>query len=523
MLWYQAIYNKRGFLKMDKRSEKGESSNSYGMKLKKIFDLLRCGTKQQKPEDISSSKFTMKKDAPHIPSDIQMDICKRVLAENFLDIYENTHNRCAAIEFLEMSGDKSVALKFAKLLGDEHFGKDYETHLRMISAIGRLGDQSVVPELLNKLSSETSYYTQVNGAIAGVAVMLDSQLAVPKLCEMLSDKAIFYANRATMAFAIGMSGDQSARQTLNSILSSNPNIDREVYKAITNAIELSDSPSVGPGLFKAISDMDRHIWIRNTLPCIAGKLGDISVARELVEMLSCYEKNINYEFDKIPRAIVEIGSRSGNSEEVKELSSKLLDLTYKEIFRYQELMLEIPKAVGELGKRLKPEDGKELSDKLVARLFDERIHKEVSPAIANAVFELEQHLAEPDPFNRLLDQGKARRKACEKIKEEILKHRQQFTDTGKDISEFYEMLSKAAFSNGTRKEMRIWVFYPIMKTADPSFAPKLKQLVAIENHYQSIVSTKEGWVISNEEQQRMRKLAHDLRNRPSSDAENLSQ
>jgi hypothetical protein len=528
-LSHQSLENQQTPENSTEKDLQGSSLPQDSRKPKTQEDYIDEFLCKHSPEKDKSVQEVLTQKIKDVPLDIKLDIfINSFLSEKFLDIYENEHDRCTAIEFLEKAGDQSVALKLVEQMTDERLGHDTDARLRMISAVGRLGDQSVVPELLNKLSSHTFKSIQDKGAIAGVAVMLDRQLAVPKFLEMLSKESTPLDTRLMMAFAIGMSEDQSVVPELHSIRSSiHPNIDRSLHTTITNAIELLESPSIGSELVKVISEYMAPIDEWNGRQCIVGKLGDISVAQKLVEMLSCCKEYTSHAFTHTPRTVGEIGRRLGNSEEIKELFDDLLNVIYNKNLHHIEPMREIPKAVGELGKRLEPKDVKELSNKLVATLFDERIPQRAAPFIANAVFELEQHFVEPDPFKRFLNLGEVRKKACEKIKEEILTYRQKFTEAGKDISEFYEMLSKAAFINNTRKEIRLRVFYPIMGTADPSFAPKLEQLAALENRYGpqhgSPVLTKKGWYITTEELQRMRKLAYDLRNRPSSEVENLSQ
>jgi HEAT repeat protein len=462
------------------------------------------------------------------PTELKWDIfLKSFLSENFLDIYENKHDRCAAIEFLEKECSQSkeysqlVAQKFVEKLTDVRLEKDddrRDIRLRMISAVGRLGDKSVVPELLNKLSSQRTHWSlNEEAAIAGVAVMLDPQLAVPKLLEKLSDGSLPNSKRTIMAFAIGMSKDRSAVSTLDSIRHSNLNTTNEnLSQAITSAIEMLESPSVVPGLIKAISDqrIDK-VAVSWALPHMAGKLGDISVAQELVNILP------RCELSGIPIAVREIGSKLSDPKKIKELADKLLNGA--ENFHGIELTKEISKALGELGKKLKTEkDVKELSNKLVAKLFDKQTPQEATPSIANAVFDLELHLAEPDPYKRFFNLEEGRKNACKKIKEKLLKYKQEFAKEGKDISEFYEMLSKVAFSNDIRTAMRIQVFRPIMKTAGPSFAPKLEELSAIQGQVDRRgVRTEKGWFMTKEEHERILQFAHDLRDYPSSNAENL--
>jgi HEAT repeat protein len=176
------------------------------------------------------------------------------LSENFLDIYENKHDRCAAIEFLEKECSQSkeysqlVAQKFVEKLTNVRLEKDDDSRdirLRMISAVGRLGDKSVVPELLNKLSSQRTHWSlNEEAAIAGVAVMLDPQLAMTKLLEKLSEGSLSSSKRTIMAFAIGMSKDRSAVSKLHSIRSSDLNTtNQNLPQAITSAIEMLESPS----------------------------------------------------------------------------------------------------------------------------------------------------------------------------------------------------------------------------------------------------------------------------------------
>ncbi len=455
------------------------------------------------------------------PTELKWDIfLKSFLSENFLYIYENKHDRCAAIEFLEKECSQSkeynqlVTQKFVEKLTDVRLEKDDDSRdirLRMISAVGRLGDKSVVPELLNKLSSRRIHWSSYEeAAIAGVAVMLDPQLAVTKLLEKLSDGSLPNSKRTIMAFAIGMSKDRSAVSKLHLIRSS-PNIDRNLHEAITSAIEMLESPSFGSELVKAISGkrIDK-VAVSWALPHMAGKLGDISVAQELVNVLP------RCELSGIPIAVREIGSKLSDPKKIKELADKLL--SGAENFHGIALIKEISKALGELGKKLKTEkDVKELSNKLVAMLVDERTPQEATPSIANAMFDLELHLAEPDPYKRFLNLGEGRKNACKKVKEKLLKYKQEFAKEGKDINEFYEMLSKVAFSNDIRTAMQIRVFLPIMKTAGPSFAPKLEELSAIQGQVDRRgVRTEKGWFMTKEEHERMLQFAHDLRNYPSS-------
>jgi hypothetical protein len=467
---------------------------------------------------------------------VKQNICKEVLSEKLLDIYENnnkhdrrtaidflekerdklvTYKRCTAIEFLEKEGNPLVAHKFVELLNDKRLGNDPKTQLRMISAIGRLKDPSVVPELLKTLSSNKYYPLEAYGAMAGVAVMLDRQVAVPKLIEMFRDyRKTKWNQRSIIALAIGMSGDQSAVQKLKELNFYRPFVNKdESHKMVEHAINVLEGPSVGKELVKVFSDQRMNASLLKDVLYVVGKLGDISVAHELVDMLSCYERDPYYTFDNIPKAVEEIGIRSGNSEEIKELSKKLLKVVYEDKYSLRiGTKQKICEAVSEFGKILPSEDAKELSKEFGAKLFDERILQECAPAIANAMFELELHRAEPDPLKRILDPGKVRREACENIKEEILQLRQDFIEDGKVSSKFYERLSKAAFSNDTRREMRIWVFRPIMKEAGSSFAPTLEKLY------------KSDRFITEEEWQKMREFAQYLRDHPSSsDAEHFPQ
>ena len=597
-------------------------------------DWYQSSEKRYIPKDISDSEFSLEKDTP-LPLELHKPIFERVLAEKFLDIYENKHDRCAAIEFLEKSGEKSVARKFVEQLNDERLEKDPDTSLKMISAIGKLGDPSVVPELLNKLSSFTippsicgfemsALYYEMYGAMAGVTVMLDRdrkmvdrdhemvdrdrKSVVLELCEMLSDQERLavpepFRNAEyqkefkclVITYAIGMSGYQPAAEKLRSILSNldiNNDFDNNFSKAINNAIRMLESPSVESELSKVISDkrageygIYNNIVIEKALPFISGKLGDILVANKLVEMFSNKPYNDNDRetviIDKTPRAVEDIVGRIGNPKEIKDFAERFLHENDQEGNYAQAITKELVKAVSGLGKRLvelavpskgeggvKLEDVKQLSKKIVAKLFSERIPQQRAPSIANAVFELEQHLAEPNPLNRILDPGKVRREACKNIKDEILQIRQNFMEEdGKVSSKFYEILSKAAFSNCTRKEMRIGVYYPIMKEAGQTFAPRLEKLATPQGRssraplsdesllaraqnlgiititkrspegtagiysfneeelcYDKVFDNEEGWSISKKEQQRMKKFAQYLRSGPSSsDAEHLSQ
>jgi hypothetical protein len=395
-----------------------------------------------------------------------------------------------------------------------------------------------------------------------------------------------------------MSGYQPAAEKLRSILSNlnidndfdidfDNNFDNNFSKAINNAIRMLESPSVESELSKVISDswageygLYNKAVIEKALPFISGKLGDILVANELVEMFSNnYNHNYFYNprIDKTPRAVEDIVGRIGNPKEIKDFAERLLHENDQEGICAQHMTKELVKAVSGLGKRLvelaaqsrgeggvELKDVKQLSKKIVAKLFSERIPQEWAPSIANAVFELEQHLAEPNPLNRILDSGEVRRKACKNIKDEILQIRQNFIEEdGKVSSKFYVILSKAAFSNCTRKEMRIWVYRPIMEEAGPSFAPRLEKLATLEGMseraplsnesplaraqnlgiititklapkgtagiysfneeelcYDKVFDNEEGWSISEKEQQRMRKFAQSLRSGPSSSAEN---
>jgi hypothetical protein len=61
-----------------------------------------------------------------------------------------------------------------------------------------------------------------------------------------------------------------------------------------------------------------------------------------------------------------------------------------------------------------------------------------------------------------------------------------------------------------------------MKTAGPSFAPKLEELSAIQCQVDRLgIRNKKGWFMTKEERKRMFQFAHDLRDYPSSNAENL--
>ena len=535
---------------METRFEKGEPSNPSAKRQKRAGEFSRqlagaqpgkdlrepsspqSSEKRYIPKNIDDHEFSLEKDTP-LPRELHKPIFERVLAEKFLDIYENEQDRCTAIEFLETSGEKSVARKFVEQLTDKRLNKDPETQLRMISAIGKLGDPSVVPKLLDMLPS--FHYEEEKArlyeAIAGVTVMLDRQSAVPKLCEMLSDRVKKCPKmiQTPIIAAIGMSRDRSAVPKLREILSSHPNIERFLQENITTAINMLESSSIEAWF---IDESYYVVPMAHLEHNITGKLGDISVARGLVEQIPDV-LGTAIRISEFPRSIAEICRRSGSPQEIKELSDNLLRVAQKNHHPLR-MMREMYKAVGELGKRLKPEDGKEISKELVAALFNGQINRYeqykriASQCIANAVFELEQHLAEPDPFKRILNAGEVKKEACKNIKEEILRYREKFVEAGNDISEFYEILSRAAFSDDTPKEMRIITFYPIMGTAGPSFAPKLEELAAPHPEggivYKKHIRTKNGWLIGNEEQQRMMKLAQYLRDRPSSsDAEHLPQ
>jgi hypothetical protein len=491
----------------------------------------------------------------HLSPDMQQKIYRMVLPEKFLDIYKdnNEHNSRTEIDFLEKERNKLVtynlrtaidsiekeggplvAHKFVKLLTDKRFLKDPETQLRMISAIGKLGDPSVVPKLLNILSSNILQKESLyQAAIAGVAVRLDRQCAVPVLLKSIFAYDCDQWNIGTpRAIAIGMSGDQSVVQELEwrvrSIDLRGYDFDGEPKKIFFNGINhaikmLKEPSSVGPELVKAISEEYTPI---DSLLCIAGKLGDISVAQALVDKLSCYDaESHTSKLDIIPRTITEICSRADSPTEIKGLSKKLLNvLERKEIYFSSKLTSEIPKALAELGKILPSEDAEELSGKLVTMFFhgDEAHSHEAAPFIANAMFELEQHLAEPNPLNRLLDAERVKQNACKKIKEKILEYRQKLVETDADISHFYESLTQAAFFDETCIEMRIGVFRPIMKTAGPSFAPKLEdcagKCITADG---TLFRNEKDWFMNKVEHNRMRKFAHDLRNPSSSNAENL--
>ncbi len=256
-----------------------------------------------------------------------------------------------AIDFIEEEGGKSGAKGlFEHLKKGSHEG---ETQVRMAYAIGRLGDRSLVPGLINELlnNQELRKRDFLCGSIVSAIVMLGGQR---KLADICSRQYRGENVDVAMKSVDKMLGDSSSRQEL--------------------VRELDSTNAWKDGRIKAI---------------VLGMLGDISVARDLVKGLS--QDNLDYlVYEEGYAAIGRIGKRLTDPSEVKELSDRLVEeISKTNLVGRMKRQEHIAKAIGELGKRLAQlatqktvisesqrdqrlvtqEDAKELSKKLVRNAF----------------------------------------------------------------------------------------------------------------------------------------------------------
>ncbi len=130
--------------------------------------------------------------------------------------------------------------------------------------------------------------------------------------------------------------------------------------------------------------------------------------------------------------------------------------------------------IGELGKRLAKlvgpeastqglvtrEDVKKLSKDLVHILFDNQRDKTYDfPYLANTVFTIERHLAEPDPFVRFFHWEKVNRRVSDLIAEELVEYRKRFkTSEGFDTT-----LVKIMSHEKVREGMRYAAAHALVK------------------------------------------------------------
>ena len=346
------------------------------------------------------------------------------LAKNLSSVaeYKDYHDRNAAIELIAKEADKSLAPEIVKQLT----GCSRDFKLEILSVIRGWGNPSAVPELVKMLKDE--HY--------GYAKLLDYEM---------------YGAIA------GLIGKLGGRSELDRVLSSRkPFVDGPARDAISIAKQILENRSGGQELARKLGSDQIEQQEKHGIAGVLGMLGDVSVARELVEMPPRHVSS------EIFRAIGEIGKKLDDPEEVKELADKVVEMSSQEIHewnRHYGMFI----AIGKLGQRLvqlgRRKDAKELSKKGVAKLFEER--KDGLPFLLDAVFEIEQHLVEPDASKRFLHWKKMNGKVCKAIAEKVVECRMNKKLDGKGKkTDIYNKLVNI-IGNEQSPEIHDIIFYVI--------------------------------------------------------------
>jgi hypothetical protein len=425
-----------------------------------------------------------------LPSEMQDIIIKERLGKdlvNFLcEDLLNRHNRGSYIDqikdmldILSEIGSESATKELVKQLGQNEDRRrfidgciQWEGHIQLmiLHAIEISGDRSVMQELIEK-----SYDVKDN------------------------DKVL----RAAYYGTIGILG---GRSELANMLSSRQ-VEGIAKYSLEWAVKLSENPSAGQELTQELANVLRegNYDKYSVLSHLAGKFGDVSVARELVQELGQLshlgDNTINY-ISKICGTIGDISRRLDNPAEIKELSDILVKIAYKDnthptslmdkyyLIRYgtigtiTKLGQRLAKLVGqkastsegqELAKR---EDVKKLSKDLVHMLM---LRDDIggvvveclsSSSIANGVFKIEQCLVEPSPFARFLHREEVNRKVFDEIAKELVEYRQ-----GNQSSESFDrQLVEIVFDPSVIGDMRYATAHSFGKINNPSaISHQLKQ------------------------------------------------
>jgi HEAT repeat protein len=238
----------------------------------------------------------------------------------------NVHHRYdQAVEDLTRArNEKLQELLPQELLSQESFPKEYPEELekcikdnleaiisnngvsqrhrcRFVKAIGELGDQNVVPRLVEMLG-DNRIDREVRKSIGEATVRLgDQEVAL----QMLSDNRIDLEVRKSIGEATGRLDDKEvALQML-----SDERIDRRVREGIARGIGQSGDREVAPRLVDMLPNEGISLLVRADIAKAIGELGNQEVVPRLAQMLTNDQVSLSVR-EAIPRAIHKLGGRS---------------------------------------------------------------------------------------------------------------------------------------------------------------------------------------------------------------------
>ena len=421
-----------------------------------------CSNEQQDRKQVQQEgkegekKMTFQDLHPDLQQGILAEHLAEYLAKNLRSVgdYRNYHDRNAAIDLIVEAADKSLAPEVVQQLT----GCSSDFKLEILSVIKRWGNQSAVPELVEMLKDHHSEkYSEKDfemyGAIAGVIGKLGG---LSKVKELLDNDVFFHMPYGFL----------------------------QVY-AMERVKRMLESSSAGQELVKELHT--DHNYRENYLTTgVLRMLGDMSIAKKIFEI---------YPYYKGYNAIGEICKRSDDPKEIKVLADKSVNLIREGGVHWEngvqwETQRTMFRVIGGLGKRLVQlkavTEAKMLSKTLVAMFFNERVgtgtiseletSRVVVPDHFNAVFMIEQHLAEQGPMMRLLYPDAVDKKVCEAIAKEVVDYRKGLVGL-EDVEKFYgklfEIFSHSEIEEKVRFKMIFSIADRIGEVENKPFMPEL--------------------------------------------------
>ena len=232
------------------------------------------------------------------------------------------------IDVLAEIGGKEVSKRLLLLLANERFGQHGVLSLPTIrihlaTALGRLGERSIAPDLLGLLIGELSrsdmHYrpssTSLHWSIAAALGSLGERSIVPNLLQLFSDEQPHPDMRVSITMALGMLGERSVASFLSQQLS-NEQIPASVREAIASALGALGERSIAPDLLPLLSDEQIDRAVRKAIASALGTLSDDeSAVRALAGFLLQGSEeaivSISDTADSIHQALWKVSRRAG--------------------------------------------------------------------------------------------------------------------------------------------------------------------------------------------------------------------